>query len=98
MSRKTIDPETRFEAVMSLLRGDDPVVVVARRHGMSEQTLYRLRNEFVAGGRNALRTKRQRRTENPYEKLKAELDERDKVIAEYTIANRLLKKKWEGMS
>lgn len=97
MPKKTIDMETKFEAVMTLLRHEEPATVIARRHGMSEQTLHRLRNEFLEGGRDALKSKKQRKNEDPAIRMKGEIDERDKVIAEYTIANRILKKRLDGL-
>jgi transposase-like protein len=76
-----------------LLSKEEPAAQIARRAGISEQTLYRWRDEFVDGGKQALngrgtKTEEARRVE----RLKAELAERDQVIGEITIANRILKK------
>lgn len=84
----------RREAVLSLLRKEEAAAVIARRVGVSEPTLYRWRDEFLAGGEAALNSKsgksdpRDRRIAE----LEKEVERRDQVIGEYTIANRILKK------
>jgi transposase-like protein len=62
--------------------------------GVSEQTLYRWRDEFIAGGEAALargaggQDVRERRVAE----LEKQLAERDQIVGELTIANRFLKK------
>jgi transposase-like protein len=84
----------RREAVLSLLRREEPAAQLARRWGVSEQTLYRWRDEFLAGGEAALAHGKNgadgRDREN--RELREQLAERDQVIGELTVANRLLKK------
>jgi len=84
----------RREAVLALLRREEPATQLARRFGVSEQTLYRWRDEFLAGGEAALAHGKNgadaRDREN--RELRAQLQERDQVIGELTVANRLLKK------
>jgi transposase-like protein len=45
----------RREAVLALLRREEPATQLARRYGVSEPTLYRWRDEFLAGGEAALK-------------------------------------------
>ena len=87
-------PEQRTEIVLALLRREEPASVLARRHKVSEQTLYRWRDEFLAAGKAGLAsTKAAKRQEaNRLRELEKELVERDRVIGELTIANRFLKK------
>lgn len=84
----------RRDAVLSLLRREEPGVQLARRWGISEQTLYRWRDEFLAGGEAALAHGKNgvdaRDREN--RELRAQLEERNLVIGELTVANRILKK------
>ena len=40
--------EERAEIVLALLRREEPASVLARRHRVSENTLYRWREEFIA--------------------------------------------------
>jgi transposase len=91
--KSALSPEQRAQLVVRLLSKEEPAAQIARRVGISEQTLYRWRDEFVDGGKQALngrgtKTEEARRVE----RLKAELAERDQVIGEITIANRILKK------
>jgi transposase-like protein len=80
--------------VLALLRREEPAAQLARRFGVSEQTLYRWRDEFVAGGEAALGKGKNgvdgREREN--RELRAQLEERNLVIGELTVANRILKK------
>lgn len=89
----------RREVVLALLRREERASRLARRYGISEQTLYRWRDEFIAAGEAALAgttgkngDPRKRRIEE----LERELAQRDQVIGELTIANRILKKTSDG--
>ena len=87
-------PQQR-EAVLALLRRDEPAVQLARRFEISESTLYRLRDEFLAGGQVALEAKNGKAKDAQRQqlaKLKRQVEERDQVIGELTIANRIFKK------
>jgi len=84
----------RCEVVLSLLRREEPATVLSRRYGISENTLYRWRDEFLTAGQAALTNgqgKADPRDQRIAE-LKKQLVERDRVIGELTIANRILKK------
>jgi transposase-like protein len=77
-----------------MLRREEPAAVIARRVGVSEPTLYRWRDEFVAAGEAALvngKGKADARDRRIAE-LEHQIEKRDQVIGEYTIANRILKK------
>ena len=41
----------KAEVVMKLLRREESAAKLARRYGVSEQTLYRYRDQFLEGGR-----------------------------------------------
>lgn len=89
----------RAQLVLRLLSKEEPAVQIARRAGVSEQTLYRWRDEFIAGGRAQLAGKgADARQERKLERLEGELAERDQVIGELTVANRILKKLSGGLS
>jgi transposase len=97
--RSELSISKRREVVLALLRREEPASQLARRYGISEQTLYRWRDEFIAGGEAALAgitgkngDPRKRRIED----LERELAQRDQVIGELTIANRILKKTSDG--
>lgn len=94
MGRRTgLSLEQRTEAVLSLLRREEPAGRIARRFGISEQTLYRYREQFLEGGRGALAgTGKSDSRDRRIESLQKAVAHRDRVIGEITIANRLLKK------
>ena len=91
-----VEVKERREAVLSLLRREEPAAVIARRIGISEPTLYRWRDEFLAAGEAALAGGHGKRGTDARDRriaeLEAQIEKRDQVIGEYTIANRILKK------
>jgi transposase-like protein len=100
MSKKsTLSPEKRAELVLRLLSKEEPAVQIARRAGISEQTLYRWREEFLNAGKQALAGRgADREQAKEFNRLHSALAERDQVIGELTIANRILKKLSDGLS
>ena len=96
MSRRTIDPDKKYEAVMEVLSRHEPLSVIAHRYGMSEQSLRNAKDQFLAGAKDALQSKSSNEHKREIEKLSREVAERDRVIGEITIANRILKKKVDG--
>lgn len=91
--KSELTQEQRTEAVMAMLRREEPVPQLARRYGVSEQSLYRWRDEFVSAGKLGLAGKAPE-VEQAREvaRLRSEIESRDQVIGELTIANRVLKK------
>ncbi len=94
-----LSPEQRTEIVLALLRREEPTSILARRHGVSENTLNRWREEFIAGGTaNLASGKKQKRAEaKRLAQLEEAVEERDRVIGELTIANRIIKKTGNGL-
>jgi transposase-like protein len=86
--------EQRREAVLALLRREEPAVQLARRYGISEQTLYRWRDDFLAAGEQALAKGKNGvdARDQEIKALKAELQEHTLTIGELAAANRILKK------
>lgn len=83
----------RAQLVMRLLSKEEPAAQIARRAGISEQTLYRWREEFIQGGEQALSSGAAEAVQAKEKaRLEAQLADRDQVIGELTIANRILKK------
>ena len=95
MGRKSeLSAEKRREAVLALLRHEEPAEIVARRYGVSANTLYSWRDLFLESGLAGLthgKGKGDGDVRRIHE-LEKELAERDRVIGELTIANRILKK------
>ena len=90
---KVEDSEKR-EAVLMLLRQQEPAAVLAWRYGVSDPTLYRWRDLFLEGGKAALAGEKEGPNGSTHRvnQLEKELGERDRVIGELTVANRILKK------
>ena len=96
--RSDLSIPQRREVVLMLLRREEPAAKLARRFGVSEQTLYRWRDEFLAGGEAALANGKGGADPRDREirERKKEVEGRDQVIGELTIANRILKKTADG--
>lgn len=100
MGKKSeLEGAARRDVVLMLVRREEPAAVLARRYGISEQTLYRWRDEFLAAGEAAVMGAKNGTDprHRQIEELKRELARRDQVIGELTIANRLLKKSSDGL-
>lgn len=95
MARKSeVSVEQRVRSVLSLIRREEAAHLIARRYGISENSLYRWRDQFLEGGRSGMAAGngKQDPRQKQIESLKRQLGERDRVIGELTIANRVLKK------
>ncbi len=79
--------EEKAEVVLASLRGREPVSALCRRWGISEPTLYAWRREFVNGGKERLGRRRREQDSRAQE-----IEELKALVAELTVANRLLKK------
>lgn len=87
--------QEREEVVLRLLRKEEPVAALSRRYQVSEQTLYRWRDDFLSAGRQALSPKKGRQAQEAQKriaKLEKELAKRAQVIGELSLANDILKK------
>ena len=93
--RSEVPVNERREAVLSLLRREEPAAVIARRCGVAEATLYRRRDDFLAAGEAAMAGSTRNGTsahDRQIAELERQIESRDQVIGELTIANRVLKK------
>ena len=73
-----VEVKDRREAVLSLLRREEPAAVIARRIGVSEPTLYRWRDEFLAAGEAALANGSGKKGADPRDRRIAELETADR--------------------
>jgi transposase-like protein len=97
--QSTLSAGERSQLVLRLLSKEEPAAQIARRAGVSEQSLYRWRDEFLSAGKQALAGRgADREQAKELRQLKSLLAERDQVIGELTIANRILKKLSGGSS
>ena len=97
--RSNLSVAKRREVVLALLRREEPASVLARRYVVSEGTLYRWRDDFITVGEAALAHGGDKSDPNirRCKELQQQLEERDRVIGELTIANRILKKTADGL-
>ena len=91
MGRREVPLEQKLEVVLAVLKGTYSTEEAARRYGVSPQSIHRWKNQFLQGGREALKNGKKGKT--PREKqLERELWEAKRVIAEQAIAIEVLKK------
>ena len=91
MSRQSkFSTEDKLAIVMATIKGEESTSSIARRHGVSETAIYRWREQFLEGARHGFTgtSKKNGRAAQ----LEKALAERDRVIGELTVANRILKK------
>ena len=74
--RSEVSIPQRREAVLSLLRREEPAAKIARRFGVSEPTLYRWRDEFLAGGEAALSKQHGNGEQRQIAELRQQLEKR----------------------
>ena len=55
--KSALTPEQRTQLVLRLLSKEEPAAQIARRAGVSEQSLYRWREEFLKAGANSFMLK-----------------------------------------
>ena len=97
--RNGLSGRERQEVVLRLLRKEESGAALARRVGISEPTLYRWRDDFLQAGKQALAggKKGDKAGQRRIKELEKEIESRDQLIGEMTIANRILKKKVDGL-
>jgi transposase-like protein len=103
MPRKSgLKAEERVEVVLALLRREEPAAALARRYQVSEATIYRWRDAFLAAGKAAVTRPEASAAEQAaaparrIEQLERELGKRAQIIGELSIANDILKKLQTG--
>ena len=96
---KDISVMDKEQAILAMLRREEPVTRIARRVGVSEATMHRWRDEFLSAGKAALSGHKAggKGETSRIKQLEKSLAERDQVIGELTIANRILKKTADGL-
>ena len=89
--------EQRSELVLRWIRKEDSGAQLAREAGVSQTTLHRWREEFLNSGLDGLRGAGARNSQrSEVKRLQRQLLDREQIIGELTVANRILKKKLVG--
>jgi len=92
--RSSLSAAEKAEVVLQYLRREESAAKLARRYGISEQTLYRYRDEFIAAGKAGLSGHVE--AAHRVQRLEQAVAEREQIIGELTIANRIPKKRADG--
>ncbi len=91
--KSNLTVKERKQAVLRVLRREEAVAKIARRYGISVQTLNRWVEAFTENGEEGLKDKRRAGAEQAkIKELERQLAKRDQIIGELTVANRILKK------
>lgn len=100
--RRYLSAEKKFQIYLETQRPDQPVGEILRREGMFSTDLARIRQQVREGALTRLGAKPGRKAETvsaeSYEKLKAELQEKERALAEQAVELAILRKKTNGGS
>ena len=91
MGKREVSLEQKLEVVLAVLKGTFSAEEAARKYGVSPQSIHRWKNQFLQGGREALKDGKKGKTFRE-KQLERELFEAKRVIAEQAIALEVLKK------
>lgn len=97
--KSNVSDTQRRDAILALLRREESAAKLARRLGVSEPTLYTWRDRFIAGGLAALAGGKNGESAESrrIKELERAVQDRDQVVGELTIVNRILKKTADGL-
>jgi transposase-like protein len=100
--RRYLSAEKKFQIYLETQRPDQPVGEILRREGMFSTDLARIRQQVREGALLRLGAKPGRKVEvvstESYDKLKAELQEKERALAEQAVELAILRKKTSGGS
>ena len=93
MPRPPVHPvETKLKIVLSVLGGEMTGAEAARRHGISETSIGKWKEQFLAGGKAGLEAGAQRGPSGRERQLEAQLDELTRALGEAHVELRVLKR------
>lgn len=100
--RRLLSPEKKYQIFLEAQRGEVPVGELLRREGLYSTDLARIQRKVKEGALQHLaqRPGRSKKTvsEEEYELLKQELQEKERVMAEMAVELAILRKKTNGGS
>ena len=90
-SRWTV--EKRYEIVMEVIKGREPIAAIARKHQVSDAIIHKRRERFYEGGKTALNFENGTTASRSREDgLQQQIEELEKVIGQQAVEIRFLKK------
>mgnify|MGYP001605562462 CR=1 FL=1 len=100
--RRFLSPEKKYQIFLEAQRGEAPVGEILRREGLYSTDLARIQHKVKEGALQHLaqRPGRSKKTvsEEAYNQLKQELQEKERVMAEMAVELVILRKKTNGGS
>ena len=100
--RRFLSPEKKYQIFLEAQRGEAPVGELLRREGLYSTDLARIQRKVKEGALEHLaqRPGRSKKTvsEEEYDALKQELQEKERVMAEMAVELAILRKKTNGGS
>jgi transposase-like protein len=100
--RRYLSAEKKFQIYLETQRPDQPVGEILRREGMFSTDLARIRQQVREGALQRLGAKPGRKVElvstEAYDQLKAELQEKERALADQAVELAILRKKTNGGS
>ena len=96
-TRRSYSSEEKIRIILEGFRGETTIAELCRREGISQGLYYKWSKDFMEAGKRRLHgdTMREANTSEVQE-LKQENSDLKEVVAELTLKNRELKKKWHG--
>jgi transposase len=93
MARPPVHPvETKLKIVLSVLGREMTAAEAARRHGISETSIGKWKDQFLAGGRAGLEAPARRGPSGREARLEAQVDELTRALGEAHVELRVLKR------
>ena len=100
--RRVLSPEKKYQVFLEAQRGEIPVGELLRREGLYSTDLARIQSKVKDGAlqRLADRPGPRRKTvsQDDYDQLKRDLEEKERVMAEMAVELAILRKKTNGGS
>lgn len=89
--------EKKLRVVLSVLGGELTAAEAARRHGISETSIGKWKDQFIAAGKAGLQAKERRGPTGREAQLAAEVDELTRALGEAHVEVRLLRRDGAGL-
>jgi transposase-like protein len=100
--RRYLSPEKKFQIYLETQRGESPVGEILRREGIYSTDLNRIRNKVKEGALEHLAArpgaKKKTVSQEEYDALKHELEEKERALADLSVELMALRKKTNGGS
>ena len=100
--RRYLSPEKKFQIYLESQRGDSPVGEILRREGIYSTDLNRIRQKVKDGALEHLAArpgaKKKTVSQEEYDSLKRELEEKERALADLSVELVALRKKTNGGS